>query len=1093
MTIVCPRARCIRSSQSVVRSMVLVAMAAAILMTTGICSAASPIGVSCALPYTHNHPDPFFACVGQHTVTFSTSNTDSNAVVTAELLGLDANGNPIKSFIVHNGDQVELGSRVSPTDWKFIQNNTLSELYAPVPLLHVTVTDQGQKAEAFCSDIPYTEIIQPNGGVVSASSGNNTNVLAAVPLTNPGSLHLYVDGADLLSQIPLYQTCMANAPCNGTATINGNLVSYSNLVVNVASSISSLASNTIQVTLTDLTCGGHVFRVSSTKLPGLPQLVPGVCEADSLSKTATSSVFAISIADPTPGKITPLVPTPVAGDVCSGTQITGVNINGKDLSVAGETFTAGNGTTSGNVYHVPINTTLDKTDLVRDAFGTHDAPLGTFDPGTNRLAASATDVQGNRTFNNVIFATGSVAPVGIDPNATVFQSAAIQHAVNSHLQRVVEAKLEKAFAAPASTDLQNAFVLGLSASGAQTMFNKLCTSPIQTNDANNGKTPGQIFRDGVTAAIKAVALPSQTPSVPCSCDPTVNLTLADVSIGTDVTCNVTFNSGSFDVTMGLPNIHIAVNAIGDCEHDLGPVCLERTSIGEQATADVTGVTFSFRVTESALLGNTICDTGSAPPCIPPVFFKGNLGTAVHDIVDPNTGESGINIDCITGTLCQVALDIITLGFGPDLTNIHLDFSQVSSFSGELNAPDPVKLHQIQVDPTVVANFQQKESGNISEVHITPAGITAGLVGHFASLAVNPDVQQTPGVTLTPAPVPTLPVPNAKDIFVGISDDAINMMFASLTAAGRLQTGPPGGNGCIDTGATVGSLLPASCDSLTLGDDISTVAARGYCHAVKGDVCGGLSFNDPALSAGDNANLTASEQGECYGAQGLPAGQTCSSIAQGNLLTFGACEITPNFNLHASQPLLFCAVGDVPPRMLFPDNPGTGSAVPAVLRIPSLSVELVIDRDGDHQAPGALADIPGCFTSGASNAVDCNAFSACLSLNLDFSMAFQTCSQDNKPGFVPTFQDVQVLARQIGTVCGGATSPTSDSNVLQQSSNTQITIPLGQNGAGFAPPICGAGLDLGGFVQCTNPGVLSIRTENTFPESRDYLAITCKIQ
>src|SRR5262249_9535233 len=153
--------------------------------------------------------------------------------------------------------------------------------------------------------------------------------------------------------------------------------------------------------------------------------------------------------------------------------------------------------------------------------------------------------------------------------------------------------------------------------------------------------------------------------------------------------------------------------------------------------------------------------------------------------------------------------------------------------------------------------------------------------------------------------------------------------------------------------------------------------------------------------------------------------------------FGACSITPNFNLHAPQPLLFCARGDVPPRMLFPDNPGNGSSVPAVLRIPSLSVELIIDRDNDHQITVPFQNVPGCFAQDTSSAVDCNVFSACLSLNLDFSMAFQTCSQDNKPGFIPTFQDIQVLARSVGTVCGGPTSATSDTNVLQSSSNDQI--------------------------------------------------------
>jgi len=1047
------------------------------------------------LPYTHHHPDPFFACVGEHTVEFSTSNTDANAIVTAELLALDANGNLINSMTVKNGENVELASRLSPTLWRFVATGSLPELYAPVPLLHVTVQDRGLTAEAFCSDIPYVQVIQPTGGVVSESSGNNTNVLVAVPLTNPASLHLFVDGDDLLPQVPSpgYLACTPSAPCSGTATINGNMVSYSNLIVDIASSISSPASNTVGVTLADLTCGGHIFNVSSVKLPGLPQLVAGVCDADPLSKKGTSSVFAISITDPTPGKVTPTVPTPVAGEVCSGTQITDVNINGKDLPVTGEVHIAGNGTTSGDVYQVAINTTLDQTDLVRDAFGTHDAPLGTFDPGSNRLAASATDKVGNRTFKNLIFATGSVAPVAVDPNAVVFQTAAMQSAVNSHLEKIVRERIKAAVDPPTNTDLQNAFIVGLSATGAQTEFNKLCTSPIQSNDPSiNGLTPGQIFSNKVTAAIQSIPLPGNgtTPQLsidsPCSCNPPVNIILKSVNVGTDVTCNLTFNNGSFHVAMGLPDVSVVADAVGFCEETFLGACTDGAAVGVEGTADVTGITLNFDVTEANLLGNTTS---------PPIFFAGTTATGAHDITNP-FGDSGISF-CGISEVCKVLVQIFTFG-AVDLTPT-INISQINDFSVQIGAsqPDPVKLHQIKVDPTVVANFQQKESGDISEVHITPSGITAGLVGHFASLAVDPSVPSTPGVTLTPAPVPALPVPNAKDIFVGISDDAINMMFASLTAAGRLQTGDPNGNGCIDTGVTIGSLLPTNCDSLTIdNNDIATVAARGYCHAIKGDSCSSLSFNDPMLNASDNANFTAAEQGECYGAQGLPAGQTCSSltehVAQGNLFFYGTCSITPDFNLHAAQPLLFCAKGDVPPRMLFPDNPGNGSSVPAVLRIPSLSVELIIDRDNDHQVTGSFANVPGCFTQGASTAVDCNVFSACLDLNLDFSMAFQTC-QDNKPGFVPAFQDIQVLARQVGTVCGGATSPTTDSNVLAQSSNDQITIPLGKNGASFAPPICGVGLDLGGFVQCTNPGVLSIRTENNFPESRDYLAITCNVQ
>ncbi len=1055
-------------------------MSILLTMTAAFVIAASPafaqtIGVSCALPY-RNGADQ--ACVGQHNVVIQTRNTDSSAKITAELLGLDTKGNLIGSLSVANGDRVQLGSRVSPSDWKFNENKNMSQVFAPVPLLRVTVENKGQKAVAYCSNIPYVQVIQPTGGVVSESAGNTTAVVAAAPLTDPSKAQLFVDGVDLLSKVPNFQACTATSPCNGTATINGQSVGYSNLVVDVAWNIETPASNTIRVNLTNLSCGGHVFRVSSTKTPGYPAHVSGACNTDSLSKSAGSSVFAINIADPTPNKIT-TSPTPVKGEVCSGTPVTNVSINGKVLPVNGAVFTPGDGVTKGDVYKVPIDTLLDQTDLVRDAFGTKDAPLGTFDAGTNRLAASAREAKGNRTFKNFIFATGNVAPVAIATNAKVFQKAAIEDAVSGQLQELVESNLKQTLNGPTSTELANAFVVGLSASGAQTLFNKLCTSPVPSPDPSiNGLTPGQIFSKKVKEAILAIPGTSVSVPSPCSCDPNVGMNITKVDVGSNVACNVAFSNGSFKVTMGLPDVKVTAQAKGWCKTEAAGACVEGLAVAVEGSAAISGIRLEFDVTEANLLDNTTS---------PSAFFKGTTSTSAKDITN-HFGDQGISF-CGLSVVCDVLVNIFTFG-ALDLTPT-IDISKVQDFSGQIGAsqPDPVKLKQIKVDEGVVANFDQKLSGAVSSVKITPSGITAGLKGTFASLAVDPLVPSTPGVTLTPAPVPTLPVPNAKDIFVGISDDAINMMFASLTQAGKFQTGAANGNGCVDTGATVGTLLPTDCNSLNLDNDLATVGARAYCHAIRGNACGSLTYNNPALSATDNANLTATERGICFGAQGLPAGQSCGSVANGNLVLFGSCSITPNFNLKAAQPLLFCAKGDVPPRMLFPEG-GSASAVPAVLRVPSLSVSLIVDRDQNHQTAGAMVNTPGCFDS-ANNLGDCNVFSACLSLNLNFTMGFKTCN-DGKPGFTPNFQNVQVLARQVGTVCGGSTSPTSDSSVLEQSSSQQITIPLGQNGAGFAPPICGAGLDLGGFVQCTAPGVLSIKTGN-YPESRDYLAVTCQVQ
>jgi hypothetical protein len=338
--------------------------------------------------------------------------------------------------------------------------------------------------------------------------------------------------------------------------------------------------------------------------------------------------------------------------------------------------------------------------------------------------------------------------------------------------------------------------------------------------------------------------------------------------------------------------------------------------------------------------------------------------------------------------------------------------------------------------------------------------------------------------VTPAPVPAmahLQAQGARDALIGLSDDAVNMMFASLTAAGKLKAGDD--QGCFDTGATVGSLLPDDCDTLIVDSPpgIATAAARGYCHAIKGANC-------DSLAVGSDGFLTATAQGVCHGA----SGHTCSTVSpEGDLVEIGACSITPAFNLRASQPLLFCAKGDVPPRMLLPGTGGVGGSVPTALRVNDLTVALVVDRSGNHAVDGALADAPGCFTPGASTAVDCSALSACLDLNLNFSMQFRTCS-DGKPGFKSAFDSIQILSREVGVVCSGAASPASDADVLDSASDETITIPIAANAGEFSPDICGAGLDLGGFVTCTAPEILTIDADGAL-QLRDYLGITCRIQ
>jgi hypothetical protein len=1024
--------------------------------------AEAQIGAVCALPYQRGQTGS--DCNGQHQIVFSTTGTTPSAEVVSELLALDANGNLIKSLPVKNGDSVHMASRIDPSDFKLATKNKSHEIFSPIPLLKVTVKDQGQTAEAYCSNIPYLDVLQPNGAVVTESAGNDTRISVAIPRTDPNSLALLVDNVDLFAALGVSPaSCTAAAPCGGVANINGNPVQISNLVVDGSSSISTAASNTMRATLSGLTCGTHLYNVTASQAPGaLRTPTSSSCVVDDLADTGSSSVFAIRIDSPLENAIVAAGSVLVEGEVCGGHPIVNAKLNGLDLNLAGQVFTPGNGVDTGDVYSLPIHAALGETDLVQD-ITSGDAPVGTFDAGSNRLAASATDDLGNRAYARRIFATGDVAPIGIEQAlSATFREDAFVNTVNSNLKALLAPEVTLAMNGT-STAVANAFVVGISPNGTQKLFDQLCTAPVNAPDKPeiNGKTPGQIFSEKVEAAILSIGEKHITPDVPCASDPDVKLTISNVDVGTNVTCNVAFNDGFFRVTLGLPDVHVDVHAFGTGGDWGDDICVEGIKVEGDAFADVSNIKLEFDVTEANLL-----NTSTSPP----VF---NAGTTVA-----SDGTVGVDF-CGLSVVCNVLVTIFT--FGAVDINPEINFSKVQDFTAQIGAsePDPVKLKQIKVDEQVVANFDQKLSADVSSVDITTNGIVAGLTGHFATTLVDSEVPSTPGSVLTPAPLPTLPVPNAQDVFIGLADDSINMMFASMAAAGKLKLG------CVDTTKTIGDLLP-DCDALTLATDAATAAARGMCYGVKGTSCESFSFGTAAL--------TATGQGICHGVQG----DTCSTIPTvfgTALVERAACNATPDFNLHGSQSLLFCTQEDIPPRMLFPGGNALTSSVPSSLRLNDLSVALVVDRDGTPGFPppgGVLADAQGCFKQDGNTAADCNLLAACLDINLNFNVGFQTCA-DGKPGFKSTFDTIQVLNREVGMVCGGSGAPTSDDLALDQTSTDDtVTIQIGQQAGELSPDICGAGLDLGGFVTCQSPQLLAIESDGS-AALKDYLAITCNVQ
>jgi hypothetical protein len=1078
------------------------AAAGAILAGGNVAPLGGGLWVQCSLPYTNGAAGN--DCNGKHVIDYTVWNASPAAKIVTEVMALDENGVLVDSTLAEKGDPLQLASRTKGA-FHFKKTGAGLQVHAPVPMVRVTVEDQGEKAVAYCTNVPYLDVIEPSGGVATDSTGGAVDVVAAVPLTSPTALHIFVDGDDLLTDVPTPLGCTFLSPCTGSANINGTPVTYANLIIDIASTVQGMSANLVKVSLAGLPCGGHIVRVGSSKLPGSIRDKPGGnCNVDDLTDKGGASVFDIQLtelggksgADLVPGLITTQVPTSVKGLICSGTDILNANVNGKVLDVSSQTKITGNGETSGDVVTYIIDTSLGQTNL-KDDFAGATTELGTFAPGSNRLLIAATELAGTRAYERLMFAVGdNIKPLGV-ASAPLIKNDALQAQVTEGLQQAVQARMQakmQPLLAASDTTIKNAFVVGLSADGAQTILDNLCTSP-----NGDGQTLRDIFNQAVGEALDdwPISHPLQTFPFepPCACDTTVPIYVSSWSVGDSFSCPITFEDGQMKVSLVLPNVQITLRA------DKDESCFaNETHVHAFITAELQNIHFDYTLTEADLKNGTT--TVGADP-----FTVG--GKVQLD------GDADIDYGTL-GDICDFFVEgfvtVFTFGqvdIGP-LLEPDISFSTAIDVTEALKPakPDAIPIKGFNIDQQVNNQYHQQLSGEInavSDVHITGptgpgntgAGITVGLKGTFATTSIDASVEQNPGFQAKEPPLPTMASmqgQGAKDALIGLSQDSINMMFQSLGANGDMRVPGADAQGCFPLGATVGSLLPADCESIDLDpagntDDVANAGARGYCHAIKGDNCGTLTFAGNA-----DVNLTATERGICYGASGA----TCGEVFNGDLVLFGACSLTPNFNLHASQNLMFCATADIP-RMEFPTVGGSAATVPTDLQINDISVSLVLDRGTDNvpnnTVDGTLATLPGCF-AGIQTTSDCNLFSACLDVNMKFSMNTlqpgNSVCEGGKPGFQAAFNGLTPVFRKIGEVCGGASSPTTDQQVLDDASNQEaVTEPIGQNAAFFAPPICGTGLEVPNLFTCDSVAILGLEA-GIDPDFKEFLALTCDI-
>jgi phage baseplate assembly protein gpV len=105
--------------------------------------------------------------------------------------------------------------------------------------------------------------------VVSQSEGDVTNFVAGIPLVDPASLVLKVDGVDIAQALGVEpETCTPDAPCSGSVRIGDHDVTISDLAVQSAPSIKIPSSNTVTMTVKELGCGGHGFVLDGERRRG---------------------------------------------------------------------------------------------------------------------------------------------------------------------------------------------------------------------------------------------------------------------------------------------------------------------------------------------------------------------------------------------------------------------------------------------------------------------------------------------------------------------------------------------------------------------------------------------------------------------------------------------------------------------------------------------------------------------------------------------------------------------------------------------------------------------------------------------------------
>lgn len=490
---------------------------------------------------------------------------------------------------------------------------------------------------------------------------------------------------------------------------------------------------------------------------------------------------------------------------------------------------------------------------------------------------------------------------------------------------------------------------------------------------------------------------------------------------TQFTIQTSLQQNQVNLSVIAPQATLTGPIRGRCRVSVFGICVFKIRVELLGTVTLNTARIEFEVDEQDLRAS-----GAVIPKL--VVSNSDVSVSISDV--------NSDVGCFLGDLVDVlSLGIVTTvanSLVTDLIENELDRIDVEKFVGDLEV-DPIPLTFLRLDPVNVEALGIAFGLEVDEASITPLGVGVGFQTDFIPLAIDPNVPELAGYPVDVADLPVPPLgtlePPQRGVQAFIANDTINELLFALTQNGLLQTG-------YEDERRLTDFYPSGCTGLS-------VIEQGQCAAIQGSNCVGLT-GDTLVS--------------CLATRAI-------------LMDLGISgEFTPiiaKVQLNAS-----------PQFLVRNPNPLGGSSLDFNLRIASVPIALVVDRDGDGIVSRNPSELEDCLASNATNQ-PCVLWTGCFDLNTD--LALNVSGSSSSPLLTPTITGIEV-SDAMG--CGGGVATLGGSFGINEIIEGQAISILQSALNNNFPPLQLPNLDFGGVVSISNLDPATYRNQFS-SQFRDY--------